>query len=217
MRDEFEFDEIVSVEFCVSVREGDDYTNYLVPSQHNVQNALKEMLSNTTDQLEEPDVERQAFELSERYATRESLIASLASEELATVNALYDEEGWAPNPHALDAIASIPYYFAVFRDAANVKLLGVRQATQFKGVVSKRFIRLLDDSLTMIEDRIFKLDNDFDFLVTSEHVYILRPAGFERIAQIEKFASAKAREKTLARLTATICRFRSPRRFRGRA
>jgi hypothetical protein len=117
---------------------------------------------------------------------------------MATISSLYDEEGWTPNPRALDTPASIPYYFAVFRDATERKLLGVRQAAQFKGVISKRLIRLLDDSLTMIEDRVFKLDNDFDFLVTAQHVYILRPAGFERIAQVEKFASAKAREKTLA-------------------
>ena len=200
MHDEFDFHEITSVEFCVSVRDGEDYTNYLVPSQHNVQNALKEMLGNTTRQLEASDDDWQAFELSEKYAARETLIADLASEEMATISALYDEEGWTSNPAALTASAAtpanIPYYFAVFRDSLERKLLGVRQAAQFKGVLTKRLIRLLDDSLTMIEDRVFKLDNDFDFLITSQHVYILHPGGFERIAQMEKFVSAKAREKT---------------------
>ena len=50
----------------------------------------------------------------------------------------------------------------------------------------------------MVPDRVFKLDDQFDFLITGQHVYILHPAGFERIAEIEEFAATKAQQMTLA-------------------
>jgi hypothetical protein len=50
---------------------------------------------------------------------------------------------------------------------------------------------------------VFRLDDLFDFLIVGNHVYILHPAGFERIAQIEKFAAEKAHAMTLA-LGATV-------------
>jgi Putative transposase/Kiwa protein KwaB-like len=46
-------------------------------------------------------------------------------------------------------------------------------------------------------DNIAQADNEFDFLITAQHVYILHPAGFERVAEIEEYASARAREMTL--------------------
>jgi len=59
-------------------------------------------------------------------------------------------------------------------------------------------VSVIDDTLKLIRDRVFKLDEQFDFLITGHHVYILHPAGFERIAEIEKFAAAKARTMTLS-------------------
>ena len=45
MRDEFGFDHIQSVEFCVSVTTGRDaHVNYLVPVDQTVQDALKQVL-----------------------------------------------------------------------------------------------------------------------------------------------------------------------------
>jgi len=117
---------------------------------------------------------------------------------MATIAALYDEEGWPVNVRVLREPTRIAYYFVVFRDAHRRKLIGVRQATQFKGIVKSRLIRIVDDSLILIPDDVFKLDREFDFVITGEHIYILRPVGFERIAEIEEFVSARAQEKALA-------------------
>jgi hypothetical protein len=64
-------------------------------------------------------------------------------------------------------------------------------------------LSVVDDTLKMVADRVFKLDDQFDFLITAQHVYILHPAGFERIAEIEAFAAQEARAMTLA-LGATV-------------
>jgi hypothetical protein len=80
-------------------------------------------------------------------------------------------------------IASLP---KPFRDNLGRKVIGVRQATQFKGAFKAHFMSVIDDTLRMVPDRVFKLDNQFDFLITAQHVYILHPAGFERVAEIEE-------------------------------
>jgi len=84
MRDEFGFEAIRSVEFCVSVKENHEQQNYLVPSDRHVQDALRAMLDATVRQLETPGEladapEWQQFEVSERYASKEALIAALDS------------------------------------------------------------------------------------------------------------------------------------------
>ena len=72
MRDEFGFDTIRSVEFCVSVVTGrDDHVNYLVPIDRTVQDALKDVLNATVAEIETPDARLTEFDLSEKYGSRE--------------------------------------------------------------------------------------------------------------------------------------------------
>jgi len=199
MRDEFGFDRIRSVEFCVNL--GHSTTgpiNYLVPSDTSVQDALREVLATTVNALQPDGDEWATYELSEKYAATESLRADLRSEPMAAIRALHGEEGWEVNADALSDPSRLAYYFGVFRDDQGQKLLGVRQAAQFKGVVNARFLSIVDDTLRMVPDRVFKLDHQFDFLITANHVYVLRPAGFERVAEVEEHASAKAREMAVA-------------------
>jgi hypothetical protein len=205
MQDEFGFNNISSVEFCVSTADGDEHGNYLIPCDENVQNALKEMLHDTAAQLENDIDDHQEYELSEKYASREALVGDLAADEMTMPRSLFDEEGWEPNPGVLAAPETVSYYFAVYRDNTHRKLIAVRRAAQFKGVVKSRLIRLFDDSLQLMEDRLFKLDRDFDFLITSQHVFILHPTGFENVAEIEELVTAKACEK--ARALGTQVRF----------
>ena len=102
------------------------------------------------------------------------LRADITAAEMAAVRALREEEGW--DSHAVfDNPKKITYYFGVFRDNRGRKLLGVRQATQFKGAFKGHFVSVIDDTLRMVPDREFKLDNEFDFLITAQHIYILRP------------------------------------------
>jgi hypothetical protein len=199
MRNEFGFNQIQSVEFCVNVRMNRDiHGNYLVPIDQSVQDALKQVLEATLVAVEAGDGDWAPYELSEKYASRESLRADLTADAMASVRALHEEEGWDIKAGALADPKKIIYYFAVFRDNRGRRLTAVRQATQFKGAFKGRFLSVIDDTLRMVADRVFKLDDQFDFLITAQHVYILHPAGFERIAEIEEFAAAKAHAMTRA-------------------
>ncbi|MFO0754574.1 MAG: hypothetical protein U0411_14770 [Thermodesulfovibrionales bacterium] len=45
---------------------------------------------------------------------------------------------------------------------------------------------MLDDTLEIIEDTVFRLDNDFDLLVDSANIHILRPSGFEFAGKLQQ-------------------------------
>ena len=65
-------------------------------------------------------------------------------------------------------------------------MTAVRRAQYFKGVVGKPLIGLVSDSLRLVEDRVFKLDRDFDLLIDSNNIHILRPSAFEFIVDAQQ-------------------------------
>lgn len=198
---EFDTEKIVEVEFCLSLDTNNEEVHVRVPVDLTVKNILLSMLSATIAELTPKDgVALGTFELSEKYGSKETLVAPLSSEGFDKVHALYHEENWAINSGALQQSKDLAYYFAVFRDDVGRKLVGVRRATQFKAILSaqNRLVRWVDDSLRVMAENVFRLDNDFDFIVSHESIYILRPSGFEFISDVSTMASEKAREKALS-------------------
>jgi hypothetical protein len=45
---------------------------------------------------------------------------------------------------------------------------------------------MLDDTLKIIEDTVFRLDKDFDLLVDGSNIHILRPSGFEFAGKLQQ-------------------------------
>ena len=62
---------------------------------------------------------------------------------------------------------------------------------------------MYDDSLESVEDKIFKLDYDFDFFIYNDEAYILRPTNFEFLASISDEVFEHVVEKVEA-LEATL-------------
>jgi hypothetical protein len=107
-------------------------------------------------------------------------------EELATpLRDLHDATNLTIDSSALADSADVFCYFARFYDTKGRRLTAVRRATQFKGVLKNRLLRLTTDALKLIEDKVFKLDMDFDLLIDSANVHILRPSGFELLGNLE--------------------------------
>ena len=77
-------------------------------------------------------------------------------------------------------------YFSRFTDGHNQRLTALKRATQFKGVLKSRLIRLVSDALKLVEDKIFKLDAEFDLLIDAHNLHILRPSGFEFVGELQK-------------------------------
>src|SRR2546421_8045947 len=86
MRNEFAFNQIQSVEFCVNVRtNGGSRASYLVPIDDSVQDALKQVLDATLVAIEPEDGRWDPYELSEKHASKESLRANLTAGAMASV------------------------------------------------------------------------------------------------------------------------------------
>lgn len=183
---------ISNVEFgvCCDLQEEDHF--YQVPVDNSVKPALKEMLATTLEQLRVDEGGLAVFEPAQRYGATERLYVPLSEVGAEKIRQLYNAQNLDVNSRALDDLGSLVYYFASFRYRDGSVVLGVRRATQFKGVVKKHLIRLVDDTLQLVEDDIFKLDNDFDFIVKGDTIYILRPSGFEFTAALDDAFQAQA-------------------------
>jgi hypothetical protein len=92
------------------------------------------------------------------------------------------------DPNALADPTKVFCYFARMTDCEGRRLTALHRATQFKGVLKNRFIfqRLITDALKLIEDKVFKLDKDFDLLIDNSHVHILRPSAFEFAGNLQE-------------------------------
>jgi hypothetical protein len=88
--------------------------------------------------------------------------SSRISEPYFAASALHDSEGWKINAKALADPKRLDYYFAVFSDRSGRKLTAVRQATKFKGTFKGHSLSVVDDTLQLVADHLFKLD-EFSF------------------------------------------------------
>ncbi len=190
----FNFQEIHAVEFgvCLETEDGESYR--LVPCVDEVQVALQEMLAATLSAFHDNDGEIQEFSPAEKYGATEPLWIGLASELVTKHREIYEAENLPTDTGALNDVNQIVSYFGIFRDANGNKLMAIRRATQFKGVLRKKLIRFSDDALRIINDDVFKLDSDFDFLIYEGKIYIWRPSGFVFTSEMDGQIAACAIE-----------------------
>lgn len=131
---------------------------------------------------EEPEL----YQPSEKYGPTEKLIIPLNNEHIESLRELYNHNNIPVADVAIGEIANkITYYFAIFRHTNGSKQIAVKRPATFKGLLRKKLIRLIDDTLHGIGDNVFKLDNDFDFIIHENNIDILHPTGFNFIANIE--------------------------------
>jgi hypothetical protein len=200
----FNFSRIRSVEFFVCF----DYTGeeqfWQVPVDGDVQEALQEMLASTVAQLQ-LDNDIPLFEPGEKYAAIEPSTVRLDAEYMERVRAIYETDHFPTNPDSLSEVGELAFYFAAFHDSQDRKLVGIRRASQFKGIVRarNRLVSMIDDTLKLVERDVFRLDQDFDYLVSETDVLILRPSGFEYTAAVEGAMTEHAAEM-LESLTNTV-------------
>ena len=178
---EFDLGNVSVIEFGVGRGDGDSRNFVTVPVDAGVQAALHAMTHATWDAMQKDEDGPAKYAPSEKHGSREYLYVPLHDDLAASVRELHEAVNLDVNVRALLNTAKIFCYFAHLTDVGDRRLTALRRATQFKGVVKSknRLVSMLDDTLRIIEDTVFKLDNDFDFLVDEANVHILRPSGFE--------------------------------------
>ena len=188
----FNSSSIRSVEFgvCLDVDNGERYC--IVPSDKSVQDALKEMFVSTIDEIRKGGNVLERFSPSEKYGSNERLFLPLDSDLALKYREVFATANFAIDTHGLNEPSRLICYFAIFRDGTGGKAIAFRRAAQFKGVVEKNFVTFMNDTLKMMPDRLFKLDQDYDFLIMDQKIYIWRPSGFIFTAGMDEQIAACA-------------------------
>jgi hypothetical protein len=189
---------VVHVEFGVG-RESDEQAVFsFIPTDDEVQNALKEMVVATQTQFEAMG-KPSRYDPAEKHAPKEYLILPLSDGLSKTLLDLRDLGNVGSNAGALTD-PSLFCYFAKLKDKRGRHLTAIRRATQFKGTVGKRFMQFTTDALKLIRTNVFRLDVDFDLLLDAKDVHILRPSGFEFLCKTQEaiMASAMGNSNTMA-------------------
>jgi hypothetical protein len=152
-----------------------------IPIHPQVQAELRTMLRTTAQKMQLPASARHlpVFSPAEKYSSEEPLKLSLATDYVSDLAAVIALQNLPSDANALNVISELEYYYAVFTDNQNRKLFAFRRASQFKGVARSKLAFLNGGVLTLMNTAVFRLDNDFDYLVDDHTIFILRPSGFE--------------------------------------
>lgn len=182
---EFDFVNVVTTEFGVGIEQGEQQAFYLIPIDNDVQTALREMTVSTRDGMIALAEEPERYSPSEKHGGNEYLFVPIGDDLAERMRVLHRANNLNMNVGALEEPENLFCYFTRMTDGQGRRLTGVRRASQFKGVLKKRLIRFSADALKLVEDDVFKLDNDFDLLVDGNNVYVLRPKSFELVSELQ--------------------------------
>lgn len=188
MRLDFDLGNVTVTEFGVGRDDGNGRTFVAVPVDADVQAALHEIVDATWKAMRKDDDGPAKYEPSEKHGSTEYLYLPLDDDLAVSVRELHEAASLDINAAALSDPGDVFCYFARLTDNKKRRLTALRRATQFKGVLKSknRLVRLLDNTLRIIADGVFRLDNDFDLLVDATNVHILRPSGFEFAGRLQQ-------------------------------
>ena len=182
--------------------QGQNIRHVQVPVDPGVQKELIAMLSRTAVTLGLPANAHnmETFDPGQKYSSEEKLKISLRTSYLQELAAVVALRNLPSDPNALALIAEMEYYYSVFVDTTGRLLYAFRRASQFKGVTKSKLAMVNGGVLTLLSTSVFRLDNDFDYLVANNEVYILRPSGFEYTtkAQTQILSAAATNAQAIA-------------------
>ena len=183
---EFDIENITTIEFGLGHGKGNDLQLFSVPVDAQIQSALREMVEKTWQTMKCGSEKPAQYEPSEKYGSTEYLYLEVDDPMVTRLLDIHKSENLSINIDAIEDLSMLSFYFARLTDNQDRRLTALRRATQFKGVLKNKIIRLHDDSLKLVEDKIFKLDNDFDLLIDLKHLHILRPSSLESMADLKQ-------------------------------
>jgi len=195
IENEFDQARIASVNFAVGLRSSGK--RYFVPTDGAVKDALKQVLGSTIGAFGAVDGPWELHDISEDYGDTRRTFAPRTTDYLSVLSEIYDEGNLSDLANAHEHVKDIDYYFGEFRDAQGRRVIGIKKATQLKGTLGARnkLVRLVDDSLQMINDDVLKLDTEFDAVITNTHVFMLKVRSVEYLADIVARVAGTAANK----------------------
>ena len=181
----FDFEGILTTEFGVGLDDGDPTAFVTIPVSSDVQDALSDMARSTWVAMQKVEDGPVPYQAGEKYGSSEYRVVLVNSSADGSIRELHEAGPLRVNTNALGEPDRVFCYFARFIEDQERKLTAMRRASQFKGMLKPRKVRLVSDALVLVEEDIFKLDADFDLLIDSERTHILRPSSFEYLCDLK--------------------------------
>jgi Domain of unknown function (DUF4868) len=179
-------------EFGVGVENDEGLYLVLVPIDDKIQTALKEMVTQTRAQLSTMDPV--SYEPSDKHGGTEHLHLALDDDLASQIRLIHEANNLPVDGKVLSDPSDVFFYFTRIVDGKGNRTTGIRRASTFKGILKTRLVQLTTDALKIVEDKVFRLDTDFDLLVDASGVSILRPSGFEIVGALTRAIQAAAPE-----------------------
>ena len=195
---DFDFNSIKITEFGVGRDDGNAQSFCCVVVDGNVQVVLREVAAFTWNAMRQSSEAPAMYNPSEKYASVEYVQLPLDHDLAKKMRELHQAHNLPIDITALSDPAKVFCYFARMTDNQGRHLTALRRATQFKGIFKSRLIRLVTDALKLIEDHVFKLDNDFDLLIDANYVHIFWPSGFEFAGKLQDAVLAAVSQNVMA-------------------
>jgi hypothetical protein len=189
---------ITEIEFGVRLKYEDDFQNFLVPTADPLKQHFHQMLANTLASCPDDAANIEFYDPAQTYSGEVCLQLSLDSPLMATTQIFFAMENIPLDATKIEENENIFAYFCIFRHRDGTKTIGIRKATQFKGVTNQKLITLCDDTLEFVRGQLFKLDYDFDYIITSEKIFIHRVSGFESITRLNDVILERAQQNTVS-------------------
>ncbi len=186
MKLNYDFTKTITTEFGVGKESNAGQAFVAMTVDDGVQDALIAMARMTWEEMGESARSPEKYDPSEKHGALEYLYLPLGDNLAAAMRDLHEATNLRLDAQALNDTTNIFCYFAKFEDKYGNRLTGLRRATQFKGALKSRFVRLHTNALRLVPDRLFKLDQDFDLLIESTKLHILRPSGFEFAGKLQE-------------------------------
>ena len=184
----FDINNVKVTEFGVGYDDGEHSEFVSVPVAEAVQAVLQEMVETTWHTMRQNAEEPSQYEPSEKHAGTEYLYMATDNQMGALLFDLHKAENLPIETDALNDPEGISIYFVRLTDRKKRRLTGLRRASQFKGLLKKknRLMRVVDDALQIVEEEVFRLDDDFDLLIDSENFHIWKPSSFEVMGKLKE-------------------------------
>lgn len=191
---EFDYSSISSIQLGVSLKTRE---RYLVAVDKSVDGVFRDMLTRTGASIAGRAGDWQEYSLSQDYGHIERVYASRSDEIFKDLSDLYDIEALDYMSNLVEHANRVDYYFVIYRDKKDRKLMGVRRAAQLKTTLAarNRLVQLIDDTMVLVENPVFRLDIDFDGIIGKMNIFFSNFLAMEYIANITNKVAKAAEQK----------------------
>jgi hypothetical protein len=185
-----------NIEFGICLKNGAEYQYYLIPTDVRFKDLLFHMLNKTYHNWKEVAEEDAVYNPANKYSSVERLILPITNPLVERIRCFYQLRNITTDARQISHIDRLFAYFCIYRTTDGKKIIAVRRAYQFKVASQQKYLSWIDDTLHYYDKKLFKIDNDFDFIITEDEIYIYRINGFEKFAHLEEIILEKASEST---------------------